>query len=54
MHFINDGSWSFNLNRFETINYSKYWKDKLANLHTKSSKEIKDCDKEYGRLLGDL
>ncbi|MAO71635.1 MAG: anhydro-N-acetylmuramic acid kinase [Flavobacteriales bacterium] len=52
--FVNNGDWSFNLNRFETIHYSKYWKEKLEKLHTKSSKEIGNCDKEYGKLLGNI
>ena len=52
--FLNNGDWSFNLNKFETIHYSKYWKEKLEKLHTKSKKEIRDCDKEYGKLLADI
>ena len=40
--FVNNGDWSFKIKRFETINYSKYWREKLAKLHTKSSKEIRD------------
>ena len=52
--FKYNGYWYFSLNKFKTIYYSKYWKEKLEKLHTKSSKEIRDCDKEYGRLLGDI
>ena len=52
--FKNNGNWSYNLNKFKTINYSKYWKERLKNLHTKSSNEISNCDKEYGRLLGEI
>lgn len=52
--FKNEEDWTFNLDRYETISYSNYWKERLEKLHKKSSKKIKDCDKEYGILLGKI
>tara|TARA_B100000902_G_scaffold280180_1_gene265987 strand:- start:7178 stop:8227 length:1050 start_codon:yes stop_codon:yes gene_type:complete len=51
--YIKKKKWTFNLEHWETITYSDYWRERLTNLHLKSEKEIIHADIEYGFFLGE-
>jgi anhydro-N-acetylmuramic acid kinase len=51
--FSKTKNWEFRIEKCVTLPYSKYWKETLQNLHSKSSAEIKLIDKKYGIFLGD-
>ena len=52
--FTKKEKWGFILESCKTIEYPKYWKDKLCTLHSESKKNIQKHDKEYGKYLGEL
>ena len=52
--FTKKEKWGFILESCKTIEYPKYWKDKLCTLHSESKKNIQKYDKEYGKYLGEL
>ena len=45
--------WEFDLEYFETMEYSNYWIKKLGNLHQRTEEEIENCNKEFGKYLGE-
>ena len=45
--------WEFDLEYFETMEYSNYWIKKLGNLHQRTKEEIENCNKEFGKYLGE-
>ena len=46
--------WEFILESCKTIEYTKYWEERLYTLHSESKKTIQKYDKEYGKYLGEL
>jgi len=51
--FSKTKNWEFSIEKCVTLPYSKYWKETLQNLHSKSSAEITLIDKRYGVFIGD-
>ena len=51
--FSKTKNWEFIIEKSITLAYSKYWKETLQNLHSKSALEIKLIDKKYGVFIGD-
>ena len=51
--FSKTKNWQFSIEKSITFPYSKYWKETLQNLHSKSAAEIKLIDKKYGVFIGD-
>ncbi|HJM16604.1 MAG TPA: anhydro-N-acetylmuramic acid kinase [Flavobacteriales bacterium] len=49
--FKKEVNWKFHLENFETIRYSRKWRNTLKNLHLKDKNTIKDIDKNYGEFL---
>ncbi len=52
--FYKTDRWEFKINKHQTINYPKSWKNTLKNLHTKNKETIKKVDFEYGLFLGKI
>jgi anhydro-N-acetylmuramic acid kinase len=52
--FTKSSHWEFKIEKSETIKYTVYWKNKLANLHTKSKSFISEIDIKYGEFLGQI
>ena len=50
--FSKTENWQFSIERSITLPYSKYWKETLQNLHSRSAVEIKRIDKKYGLFIG--
>ena len=50
--FKKENKWSYIVEKYETIEYSVFWEEKLKNLHKKDKKEITKCGIEYGKYLG--
>ena len=50
--FKKEKKWSYTVEKYETIEYSVFWEEKLKNLHKKDKKEITKCGIEYGKYLG--
>ena len=50
--FKKEKKWSYIVEKYETIEYSVFWEEKLKNLHKKDKKEITKCGIEYGKYLG--
>lgn len=50
--FKKEKKWSYIVEKYETIEYSVFWEEKLKNLHKKDTKEITKCGIEYGKYLG--
>ena len=50
--FSKTKNWQFSIEKSITLPYSKYWKETLQNLHSKSAAEIKRIDKKYGLFIG--
>jgi anhydro-N-acetylmuramic acid kinase len=44
--------WNFSVGPFQTIAYSRKWKDELQTLQSKDESYISQIDQEYGSLLG--
>ena len=44
-------NWSFSVSKSKTIKYSKYWENKLAHAHLKSSTELEKINHQYGIFL---
>ena len=51
-NFSKTKNWEFSIEKSITLAYSKYWKETLQNLHSKSATEIKLIDKKYGVFIG--
>lgn len=51
-NFYKTKNWQFSIEKSITFPYSKYWKETLQNLHSKSAAEIKLIDKKYGVFIG--
>jgi len=51
--FTKKTHWKFNLEKCETIKYSKKWEKTLKNLHQENQNVIKETDKYYGQFLGE-
>ena len=49
--FSKTKNWQFSIEKSITLPYSKYWKETLQNLHSKSAAEIKRIDKNTDFLL---
>ena len=52
--FLKNKSWHFNIEKCKTIEYSKYWRTKLAYLHNEKYKIIKKVDKEFGEHIAQV
>ena len=52
--FKKNKSWHFNIEKCKTIEYSKYWRTKLAYLHNEKYKIIKKVDKEFGEHIAQV
>ena len=50
--FKKEKKWSYIVEKYQTIEYSVFWEEKLKNLHKKDKKEITKCGIEYGKYLG--
>ena len=50
--FSKTKNWQFSIEKSITLPYSKYWKETLQTLHSKSAVEIKLIDKKYGLFIG--
>ena len=50
--FKKEKKWSYIVEKYETIEYSVLWEEKLKNLHKKDKKDITKCGIEYGKYLG--
>ena len=51
-NFSKTKNWEFKIEESITFSYSKYWKETLKELHSKSTPEIKIIDKKYGAFIG--
>ena len=47
-------SWHFSIEAAQTFNYSKTWKEKLAQAHLLSGEKLMQVHSEYGHFLGKL
>lgn len=50
--FNKSDKWSFNIEKYKTIEYPKDWLSKLKLLHTKNKDEIEDTSIKYGQYIG--
>lgn len=53
-HFNKKENWNFEIIKAETIEYSKFWINKLRQLPDSNPDEIKKSHVEYGHFLGEL
>lgn len=51
---LKNKNWHFSIEEAETINYSKGWKNKLAQAHLISGENLMRLHSEYGDFLGSL
>jgi len=48
------GKWHYSIEHAETISYTKYWKDTLANLENSNALFFVNIHKQYGHYLGKI
>src|SRR5437762_43230 len=50
---VDNGKWSYSIEKAQTINYDKYWLKKLGGAHKLLAADLAALDAEFGRYMGE-